>query len=234
MGVVTQESLDAWLEPYHQSPTHNLGCNGAMSATSKVKARGTLERTDPGTWDERTLLEAARQGRREAMEGLVRLHQDRVFSVLRRCVPPDEVEDLAQEAFLRAFSQISRFRGDSRFGTWLFRIVRNLMIDRQRRRARAPERIGLLEETGVPDDAQVPDPSPSPEQALEARRLQARLDRALSQLGETDRLALLLHDQEGLSAGEVARAVGGTAGAIRIRLFRARRKVRTMMEEDER
>jgi RNA polymerase sigma-70 factor, ECF subfamily len=193
-----------------------------------------LGTTESELGDERKLLADARDGRREAMEALVRQHQDRVFAVLRRCVASDEVEDLAQEAFLRAFSQIGRFRGDARFGTWLFRIVRNLLIDCQRRRRRAPERVGLAEETGDPADAQLVDPSPSPAHALEARRLGARLTRALSQLGETDRLALILHDQEGLSAGEVARAVGGTAGAIRIRLFRVRRKVRTLMEEGER
>lgn len=168
------------------------------------------------------------------MEELVRLHQDRVFAVLRRCVAADEVEDIAQEAFLRAFSRIGGFRGDARFGTWLFRIVHNLLVDRQRRARRAPERVGLAEETGDPSDAQLADASPSPEDIRESRQMEARLTRALSMLGEADRLALILHDQEGLSAGEVAKALGSTAGAIRIRLFRVRRKVRGLMQEGER
>jgi RNA polymerase sigma-70 factor (ECF subfamily) len=69
---------------------------------------------------------------------------------------------------------------------------------------------------------------------MERRRAAARLADALSRLGEVDRLALILHDQEGMSAAEVARAIGGSAGAVRIRLFRARRKVRTLMQEEER
>ncbi len=193
-----------------------------------------MERTESDAGIERALLAGARDGRREAMEELVRLHQDRVFAVLRRCVPAEDVEDLAQEAFLRAFAQIGRFRGDALFGTWLFRIMRNLLIDRHRRLRRAPERVGLAEETGNPEDARILDPAPSPEIAREQRRTAVRLADALGRLGEADRLALILHDQEGMSAAEVARAIGGSAGAVRIRLFRARRKVRTVMQEEER
>jgi len=218
--------------PFDVPASRVLRCNGARATTSNERVRENLERTGPGAPGDRDLLDGARQGSREAMEELVLRHQGRVFAVLRRCVAPDEVEDMAQEAFLRAFAQIGRFRGEAQFGTWLFRIVRNLLIDRQRRRMRAPGRIGLADETGDPDDARPADPGPTPAEALQTARRDARLATALAKLGEVDRLALLLHDQEGFDAGEVARVVGGSAGAVRIRLFRARRKVRKWMEED--
>jgi RNA polymerase sigma-70 factor (ECF subfamily) len=178
------------------------------------------------------LLDAARRGERDAMEALVLLHQDRVFTVLRRCVPDREVEDLAQEAFLRAFRHLDHFRGEARFGTWLFQVVRNLLIDRHRSRRRAPEKIGLHEETGDPADVVIADPSAGPAEAYDRRMVEERLRAALDRLAEKDRLAVLLHDQEGMSAAEVATVVGGSAGALRIRLMRARGKLRGWLREE--
>jgi RNA polymerase sigma-70 factor (ECF subfamily) len=165
------------------------------------------------------------------MEALVLLHQDRVFAVLRRCVPYWEIEDLAQEAFLRAFGGLDRFRGEARFGTWLFQIVRNLLIDRHRSRRRAPDSVGLHEETGSATDVVLEDPAPGPEEAYDGDMLESQLRKALERLDERDRIAILLHDQEGMSAAEVATVVGGSAGALRIRLMRARRKLRGWLRE---
>ncbi len=179
------------------------------------------------------LVDAARGGDRNAMESLVLLHQDRVLAVLHRCVPADDVEDLAQEAFLRVFRQIDRFRGDAAFGTWLFRVVRNLMIDRYRTRQRTPERIGLREQTLDPLDAVIEDPGPGPDEEHARRALEIRLRTALGALDAKDRLAVILSDQERMGAAEVASIVGGSAGAIRIRLMRARGKLRKALTEGE-
>ena len=190
-----------------------------------------LDGNETANRSEEALLAGARAGRRESFEALVRRHESRVFAVLRRAVPPDEVEDLAQEAFLRAFREIDRFRGEAQFGTWLFKIVRNLLVDRHRRLRRRGVPAGLEEESGELGDAVLVDPGPSPEGELARRRDEARLAAALSALPEVDRLAVLLHDQEGLSAAEVAEAIGGSAGAVRIRLFRARRRLRALLGE---
>lgn len=184
--------------------------------------------------EERTeveLLDAARRGERKALEALVLQHQDRVFAVLRRCVPAGEVEDLAQEAFLRVFRRLDRFRGEARFGTWLFQVVHNLLIDRHRSRSRAPDRVALQEETGDPADIVLRNPDPDPAEAYDRRMLEARLRGALARLGEKDRLVVLLHDQEAMSAAEVAAVVGGSAGAVRIRLMRARGRLRGWLRE---
>ncbi len=177
------------------------------------------------------LLRAARLGDRDAMEALVLMHQDRVAAVLRRCVPSWEIEDLAQEAFLRALLGLDRFRGDARFGTWLFQVVRNLLIDRHRRRRRAPGSVGLREETGSEGDVVLEDPSPGPGDAYDSGVLESHLRAALERLDEKDRIAILLHDQEGMSAPEVAAVIGGSAGALRIRLMRARRRLRGWLGE---
>jgi RNA polymerase sigma-70 factor (ECF subfamily) len=91
--------------------------------------------------------------------------------------------------------------------------------------------VGFAEVTGDPGDALLADPAPQPDEAHERRDREGKLTAALGRLGATDRLAILLHDQEGMSAAEVARAIGGTAGAARIRLFRARRKLRLWLRE---
>lgn len=167
------------------------------------------------------------------MEALVLLHQDRVVAVLRRCVPASEIEDLAQEAFLRAFQGLDRFRGEARFGTWLFTVVRNLLIDRHRRRRRTPDPIGLREETGSETDAVIEDPGAGPDDAYARGVLESRLRAALGRLDEKDRITILLHDQEGMSAPEVATVIGCSAGALRIRLMRVRRRLRGWLAEAE-
>jgi RNA polymerase sigma-70 factor (ECF subfamily) len=186
---------------------------------------------DPDNRSEEALIEGVRQGRPEAFEGLVLRHQERVFAVLRRSVPADEVEDMAQEAFLRAYRRIGGYRGEARFETWLFAIVRNLLIDRHRRLRRAGVTIALGEETGENQRAVPVDPGPRPDEEFASRGLESCLRRALARLGEKDRLAVLLHDQEGMSADEVARVIGGSAGAVRVRLFRARRRLRAILGE---
>jgi RNA polymerase sigma-70 factor, ECF subfamily len=187
----------------------------------------------PADRSEADLIEGAKRGDRDAMEALVLLHQDRVFAVLSRSVPREEVEDMAQEAFLRAFRGIDRFRGDARFGTWLFQVVRHLLIDRQRARKRRGDHVALQEETGEPKDAVLRDPRPRPDAARE-RRIEGRQVRAaLDRLGERDRIAMILHDQEGMSGPEVASIIGGSPGALRIRLMRARGKLRMWLREGE-
>ena len=118
----------------------------------------------------------------------MRRHEDRVFAILRRSVPAGQVEDLAQESFLRAFRELPRYRGEASFGSWLLRIVRNLIVDRHRRAGRRGVPAGLAEETGADDDALPADPSPGPEEILDRRRLEARLAAALARVVAKERL----------------------------------------------
>lgn len=182
---------------------------------------------------ESDLVRDARAGSREAFEMLVRRHQDRVFGLLRRSVPEQDVEDIAQEAFLRAFRRIDRFRGEARFGTWLMQIAIHLAIDRARQRRRRPAEVGLREVSGEPLDAIPADPAPDPAEALVRRSEAGRLERAIAELSDADRLALLLHDQEGMSAEQVGRILKITAGALRVRLFRIRRRLRELLTAGE-
>lgn len=127
---------------------------------------------------------------------------------------------------------LARFRGDAAFGSWLLRIARNLAMDRHRRAGRRGAHVGLIEETGEPGDAAPADPGLGPAEAFERRRLEARLASALGRLSEPDRTAVVLHDQEGMSAQEVSEVIGGSAGAVRVRLYRARRKLRGWLREE--
>lgn len=181
---------------------------------------------------ETALVKEVRAGRQEAYEALVRMHQDRVFSVLRRCVRSDEVEDLAQELFVRAFEKIDQFRGEARFGTYLMRILRNMLIDRHRRIRRSPGLVALAEETGDPADAHLPDPAPGPVEKRELGDRARAVAAALAKLEPKDRLLLILRDSDGMSSEEAGKVIGCSPGAVRIRLFRARRKMRKHLSSE--
>lgn len=130
-----------------------------------------------------------------------------------------EAEDVAQEAYLRVHRSLRAFRGEASFETWLHRIVANAAFQQLRRRGRfgdlveEPERIIQL------------DPGPSAEDVPARDEIQ----RALAALPATQRAVVVLRDMYGFSAREVARQLGTTEGAVKVRLHRARRNLRNLI-----
>ncbi len=186
---------------------------------SAVSARAWRERSDE------ELIARGREGRREALDELLRRHERRIFRVCERMAQgPDVVQDLVQETMLGIVRSITSFRGDSSFMTWVFTIARSF-AHRQRRRQRAYTRtIGAL--TRWEESAHV---DASPESALARQRLSARFETALDGLAALDREVLVARDIEGRSANEVAELTGLTVSAVKSRLHRARRQVRATL-----
>lgn len=173
------------------------------------------------------IIAAVLAGDREAYRHLVERYQDRVFGVLLRVVGDRDVaEDAAQEAFVKAYLALPRFRGESAFGTWLVQIAIHAARDRIRRRQRRWER-----ET-IDEDGTVTVPSPGPD-ALTSLVRDEDLDHmllALQQLPEEYREVLVLKHLEEWSFEEIALHAQASVGSLKVRAHRARRLLRQALE----
>lgn len=177
---------------------------------------------------EETLVERSQGGDRGAFEELVRRHADRLYAVVVRFVADgEEAQDVTQEAFLRAWRSIGRFRGRSQFFTWLYRIGIN---EAKRRAGRRPpaKLFASLDDDPVPE---APDWSEAPQLRLEQSDLREVLERAIRALPMRYRAAVILRDVEGLSTREAAEVMELGEAAFKSRLHRARLAVRRALDE---
>ncbi|MGH2761935.1 MAG: RNA polymerase sigma factor [Thermoleophilaceae bacterium] len=180
------------------------------------------------TEDERRLVERSRAGDRAAFEELVRRHADQLYAVVVRFVAdPDEAEEVTQEAFLRAWRNVGRFEGRSRFFTWLYRIGINEAKRRAERR-RPAAAVGSFEDDPLED---VLDWSEAPELRAEQSDLRRVLEDAIRALPLDYRAPLILRDVEGLSTQEAAEVMDLGDAAFKSRLHRARLAVRRAVDE---
>jgi RNA polymerase sigma-70 factor, ECF subfamily len=177
-----------------------------MEARSKSVSDGRVPRS---------LIVECRRGDRRAQEELVRRTSGRVYGLaLRLTGDQHEAEDVAQEAYLRMFRALGGFREEASFETWMHRIVANVAFTHLRRRGR----FGDL----VAEDA--PEP-PSPERFDEVVLERDDLERALASLPRAQRIPMVMKDVYGMSVREIARELGITEGAVKVRLHRARRRM---------
>lgn len=164
------------------------------------------------------LVARVRAGDLAAFETLVERHRDVVVRVAARVVGSSDAEDVAQDAFLRAFHRLDRFRGDAPFRAWLLRITHNAALTAGARRVPVP--------VGGPGDDERPDPSAdpgrSPAQLLEDDERRARLLAKLDGLRPAHRAVLVLRDLEGMSYEEIASVTETPIGSVKGRLHRAR------------
>jgi RNA polymerase sigma-70 factor (ECF subfamily) len=187
---------------------------------------GSVERAD-----DRTLVERAARGDREAFGALVQRHQDRVFNLAYQVVRNrEDALDVAQEAFVKAFISLARFKGEASFTTWVHRIVVNLAIDCLRRRRRG-DPAAYDDRLALPEDGEASLAAPDdPERALETRQVRSLLARGIQALPPAHRAVLVLREIEGLSYEEIARVVGCNLGTVMSRLFYARRKLQKVLQ----
>jgi RNA polymerase sigma-70 factor (ECF subfamily) len=171
------------------------------------------------------LVERAQRGEKRAFELLVLKYQRKLGRLLSRFVrDPAEVEDVTQEAFIKAYRALPNFRGDSAFYTWLYRIgintAKNYLVALGRR---APTSTGFDNEEaeGFEDADQLRDSS-TPESELEGKEIAATVNRAMDALPADLRTAITLREIEGLSYEEIANVMNCPVGTVRSRIFRAR------------
>ena len=179
----------------------------------------------PGEDPDLALLARVGRGESEAARAMVARKLPRLLALATRMLgDPAEAEDVAQESFVRLWRQASRWRaGGARFDTWLHRVALNLCYDRLRRRRE------IAVET-VPDR---PDPRPAPAAGLDQADMAARVAAALQALPDRQREAIVLQYYQGLSNIEAAAAMKVSIEALESLLSRARRRLRTLLEEDD-
>ena len=187
---------------------------------------------DAATQGERRDVEAAQRGDLDAFDRLVLRHQDRVFSVCRWVIgDEDEAADAAQEAFLRAFRFLPKFRGDAAFSTWLGHIALNVARDFAARRKKAPLAFSGLSTEEEPDFEPVSGEISPSETLLKAERRRA-VQRALGEVPLHFREVLVLFDLQGHSYEECAAQLQLPLGTVKSRLSRARAALREALGAD--
>ena len=186
-------------------------------STGEPMPRTESEATGAGA--EKTDVSLAVAGDARAFERLYRSHEARIFTLARRMAGTDDAPELTQEIFVRAWEKLSSFRGESAFGTWLYRLGINLILSRRETRAiwrkRHSEDESLIET--------LPTRPASSDHRMD-------FENALERLPKGARQILVLHDVEGYKHEEIAGLLGVTSGTSKAQLFRARMLMRAALD----
>ena len=184
--------------------------------------------------EELDLIRRVQRGDAEAFEPLMLAHQKAVYNLaLRLTENPQDAEDMAQEAFLKAYRSLPEFRGDCKFSVWLYRIVTNVSLDYRRKQKRRPaSSLTVEDEEGEEQQMDIPDASASPEKLLERKLTREAVRRGMDALTEDQRKILLLREISGLSYEEIGETLGLEAGTVKSRISRARKKLCDFLRAD--
>lgn len=181
--------------------------------------------------DEQALIESARKGDARSFNQLVLLYQRMAYNVAYRILSdPDAASDATQDAFLKAFKAMRRFRGGS-FKAWLLRIVTNACYDQLRRKQRRP--ATSLDDLPVEADHSfyMHDPAERPDEFVERQELGDTIQAGILTLPVEQRTVLVLSDVQGLSYNEIAEVTGLSLGTVKSRLSRGRARLREYLVE---
>jgi RNA polymerase sigma-70 factor (ECF subfamily) len=194
----------------------------------------TIDKGNQPVSDELPLVQAAKSGDISAFEALVKRYDRNVFRIAQHITQNrEDAEDVVQDAFLKAYSNLEQFQGQSKFYTWLVRIAVNEALMKLRRRR--PERtVSLDQEVQTDEDTmprEVADWAPNPEQQYNQAELKDILGRTIQGLPPSFRTVFVLRDVEGLSTEETAEALNLSIPAVKSRLLRARLQLRERLSK---
>lgn len=205
--------------------------DGCLTLEGNIPAQGSPLAGE----NEGVLIRRAQAGDRAAFDALVRLYDQHVLRLVLKVVQsPEEARDLYQEAFLKIYRSLARFRFEARFSTWLYRVVMNVCFDHLRKQktrdeAQAP---GANENeanffNGVADGQ----PSRDPERALRSGEIRRRIERALTRLGPRERMVFELRHFQGLKLRAIGELCGTSEETAKNSLFRATQKLRLELSD---
>jgi RNA polymerase sigma-70 factor, ECF subfamily len=181
------------------------------------------------SFDEAALVERARKGDDQAFSDLVSRYERRVYRMAKQITQSDEdAEDVLQESFLKAYTHLDSFQGQSKFYTWLVRIAVNEALMKLRKR-KSDRTVSLDEPADTGEDTVVREIAvweDDPEQRYSREELREILDKAIEQLKPAFRTVFVLRDIEEMSTEETAEALGLSIPAVKSRLLRARLQLR--------
>ncbi|MGV7235670.1 MAG: RNA polymerase sigma factor RpoE [Nitrosomonadaceae bacterium] len=175
------------------------------------------------------LVERAQRGDKEAFELLVIKYQRKLARLLSQFIRDSaEVEDVAQETFIKAYRSLSSFRGDSAFYTWLYRIginaAKNFLVAQKRRASNTSNGIDIEDAENFEEGSQLRELD-TPENELMSKQIAQTVHQTLHELPEELRTAITLREIEGLSYEEISNVMNCPTGTVRSRIFRAREAI---------
>ena len=176
----------------------------------------------PVAVDDNSLIKRSCSGDLDAFEHLVRAHQDRIYNLAYRITGNHEdAADAAQDAFVRAYQALPRFRGEASFSTWVYRIATNAALDLVRRRPQVPP-VELPADQASSDD---------PAAEAHRREVNRRVHAAVGRLPDEYRAVVVLRDLQGLAYDEIANVLHVPIGTVRSRLSRGREALRALLTD---
>ena len=182
------------------------------------------------------LVQQAQAGDTGAFDQLVSRYRNRVFGMIYNMVHNEQdAWDLAQDSFLKAWKSIARFRGQSSFYTWVYRIVMNVTIDWLRKKqirggdAEFDDAIQLREID--PASRTVPQADALPHERMEHKEIRSRIDAAIAQLSPEHRAVILMKEIDDMQYHEIAESLGCSIGTVMSRLFYARKKLQNLLRD---
>ena len=182
------------------------------------------------------LVKRCQAGEADAFDELVVRYRTRIFGMIYNMVHNEQdAWDLAQDSFVKAWKSMKRFRGQSSFYTWMYRIVMNVTIDWLRKKqikgagAEFDDSIQLKEID--PASKTVPKPDALPYERMQQTEIRAQIDSAIGQLTPEHRAVILMKEIEDMQYHEIAEALGCSIGTVMSRLFYARKKLQTLLKD---
>jgi len=204
-----------------------------MSPGPSNSVPAEADHTAPG--DELELVARAQRGDTAAFNELVTRYRNRAFSMIYNMVRNEQdAWDIAQDGFVKAWRNIRRFRGQSSFFTWLYRILMNISIDALRRKqiesgTEFDDTVRLQEIE--PASATTPQREREPATRLNDKEIRTRIDAAIARLSPDHRAVIVMRELDGLDYQEIADAMECSIGTVMSRLFYARKKLQTMLKD---
>lgn len=195
-----------------------------LTYCKKTNNRGSKMKTEES---EEILVRKAKKGDTDAFGELVKRYERYILNLVYRTLGyPEDAEDIAQETFIKAFTNIKKFKGESKFSTWLSKIAINLCMDRLRSRSSKEE----MPEEGV--WLTIPQSSYyDPEEVTERLEIQERIRRAVSSLPDELRVVFVLREFDDLSYEEISKILNIPIGTVESRLYRARMRLKNLLSD---
>jgi len=186
---------------------------------------------DDSNEEDLMLMAKIANGDERAFEQLVAKHQQAVIGTIGKMTNHSpETEDIAQQVFLRLWKAASRYKPKAKFTTYLFTITRNLVFNDTRKKTRRRELSIDTDEQNWHDSIADPSSSSRPDQSLAEDELRLQVDKAVADLPETQRLAVILRRYEQMSYDEIAEVLDTSVSAVKSQLFRARKSLRDSLK----
>ena len=218
----TKMTLLQSLSPHRRQPTLNTDQHCSNNVTAEVKP--TNRQSTVPTTDESVFIDGLQRGDQDCYERLVRENTPRLLGVARRFVNEQEAQDAVQEAFVKVFENIGKFRAASCLSTWLHRIVVNACLSRLRRMSTRREVSLEFHDGCYPQEAELMQAqTPWPEQSTNELEMKKIVRSCIARLSVSYRTVILLREIEGYSGEETAHVLGISANLVKVRLHRARR-----------